>query len=319
MTIARWLSTCDGRQMIEQMIDHDGPVPDTPIAAAHRLLVQAVEQLCTVAGSAGDAELLSVLTVCEGAARRLDRVSVDAVSVLQRRGTFAERGYRSATAAVRDLLGCDSHEARRRVAAAEQVCPRAGLDGTALPARLPATAEVFSAGHTSLRHVEVVSKVLGSAAAERLSPQVWAGAEAELAARAAEYTPAELLSWGAALVDGLDQDGPEPDDRPPPGVNELHLTRRAEGGGALKGRIDDAAMFDAIATLIDAKARPTAPRTTEGSADARPKRSPTPAATSSTMPTSPNAAAADHTSTCTSAWRTWKAAAAPLSSTSAAG
>ena len=39
-------------------------------------------------------------------------------------------------------------------------------------------------------------------------------------------------------------------------MNELQLTRLATGGGKLKGRFDDAAMFDAIAAVIDAKAKP---------------------------------------------------------------
>jgi 5-methylcytosine-specific restriction protein A len=76
-------------------------------------------------------------------------------------------------------------------------------------------------------------------------------------AQAGEYTPIELAAWGAALVEALDQDGPEPDDRPPALLNELHLTRNPSGGGGtLKGRFDDAAMYDAIATVIDAKAAP---------------------------------------------------------------
>ena len=41
--------------------------------------------------------------------------------------------------------------------AAEQVTPRTGLDGAVLPARLPATAAVFAAGRTGLRHVEVIA------------------------------------------------------------------------------------------------------------------------------------------------------------------
>ena len=48
----------------------------------------------------------------------------------------------------------------------------------------------------------------------------------------------------------------QPDDRPPARVNELFLTRLPDGGGKLKGRFDDAAMFDAIAAVIDAHARP---------------------------------------------------------------
>jgi 5-methylcytosine-specific restriction protein A len=228
------------------------------VAAAHRLLVEAVDALVAAAGpGAGDGELLSVLTVCEGVARRLDRVVVGAVADLERRGTFAERGYKSSAGALGDMLGLERFEARRRVVAAEQVCPRAGLDGSHLPARLPATAEVFAAGRAGLRHVEVVARVLGSPAAGRLAPEVWAGAEVQLAAKASEYTPSELLVWGTALVEALDQDGAEPDDRPPPQVNELHLTRhRGRPGGTLKGRFDDAAMFDAVAAVVDAKAKP---------------------------------------------------------------
>jgi hypothetical protein len=225
---------------------------------AHRLLTEAVAALAAAAGpTASDDELLSVLTLCEGVARQLDRTVVATVAALDRRAIFAERGYPSPVAALGDLLGWERFEARRRVVAAEQVCARTGLDGAVLSARLPATAEAFAAGHASLRHVESIARVLGSPAAERLAPQVWAGAETQLAAKAAEYTPTELQAWGTALVEALDQDGAEPDDRPPAQVNELHLVRhRGRGGGKLSGRFDDAAMFDAIAVVIDAKAKP---------------------------------------------------------------
>ena len=104
-------------------------VTESPSAAAHRLLAQAVDALTAVAESGSDAELVSLLTVCEGAARRLDRVTVDAVAALERRGTFSERGYKSPPARLSDLLGWERFEARRRVTAAEQVTPRVGLDG----------------------------------------------------------------------------------------------------------------------------------------------------------------------------------------------
>jgi hypothetical protein len=84
-----------------------------------------------------------------------------------------------------------------------------------------------------------------------------AGAEATLAEKAREYTPSELQSWGAELIEKLDADGPEPDDRPPTPINELHLLpHRGRPGGTLKGRFDDAALYDAIATLIDTMAAP---------------------------------------------------------------
>jgi hypothetical protein len=227
------------------------------LAIVHRLLVDAVDELRAVAGSsAADDDLLSVLTLCEGVTRQVDRAAVDAVAALERRGVFASRGYRNPTSALADLLGWERFEARRRVTAAEQVCPRVGLDGAVLPARLPATAAAFSTGAAGLRHVEAIATVLGSASAGRLSPQVWAAAETELAAKAAVYTPAELARWGATLVETLDTDGPEPDERPPAQVNELRLRRRRGGGGTVTGRFDDAALYDAIATVIDAKARP---------------------------------------------------------------
>ena len=107
-----------------------------------------------------------------------------------------------------------------------------------------------------MRHVETIARVLGTAAAGRLSLEDGAGAERQLAAKADVYTPSELQDWGTRLVEALDQDGEEPGDRPAAGVNELHLTRLRSGGGKIKGRFDDAAMFDAIASVVDATARP---------------------------------------------------------------
>jgi len=248
-----------------------------PLVSAHQHLAAAIDELSAAAAGATDDELLSLLTLCEGVTRRLDRLTVDTVATLERRGTFTERGYRSPVGALGDLLGWERFEARRRVTAAEHVCARVGLDGTPLPARLPATAEVFEAGQASLRHVDAIARVLASASAERLTPEAWAQAEAQLAAKASVYTPSELQSWGVALVELLDQEGAEPDDHPPTPTNELHLTRHPGGaGGRLKGRFDDAAMFDAIASVVDAHAkpltadddRPAAQRQAEALADA---------------------------------------------------
>jgi hypothetical protein len=227
------------------------------LASAHRLLTQAVGEVNAVAASGGDDELIALLKLCEGAARQLDRAVVETVARLQPRGFWAERGYTSPASALSDLLGWEHPEARRRVVAAEQATARVGLDGTPSPARLPATAGAFAAGQARLGHVEAVARVLGSASADRLAPEQWAGAEEQIAAKTAEYTPSQLQAWGMALVEALDQDGAEPDDRPPPSVNELFLTRNASGsGGRIKGRFDDAAMFDAVATVIDAHAKP---------------------------------------------------------------
>ncbi len=231
---------------------------ESPLADTHRLSSEAIDALFAAAGSgAHEDELLSVVTICESLNRRLDQLTVSVTAELSRRGTFTERGYRTAAGALSDLVGWDRFESRRRVTAAEQVCPRIGLDGTVLPARLAATAAVFAAGGCGLRHVEVIAKVLGTPAAGRISPEAWAGVEAELADKAPLYTPHDLQAHGTALVELLDQDGPEPDDRGPDPVNELHLNRRSDGnGGTLKGTFEDASLFDAIAALLDAKSKP---------------------------------------------------------------
>jgi hypothetical protein len=90
-----------------------------PVATAHRLLTEAVDALSAAAESGvTDEELLSTLTVCEGMTRRLDQVVVTTVATLDRRGAFAERGYKSAAGALGDLLGWERFESRRRVTAA---------------------------------------------------------------------------------------------------------------------------------------------------------------------------------------------------------
>ena len=278
-------------------------VTETQRERAHRLLAGALDALSTLADTGSDTDLLSVITMGEGATRRIDRATVDAVAALQRRGFFADKGYKSTPAALSDLVGWERFEARRRSIAAEHVGARTSVDGSVLPARLPATGEVFAAGKAGLRHVEVIARVLDTTAAQRLTPQQWAAVEAQMAAKAAEYTPTELREWGAVLVEMLDQDGEAPDDRSPAQVNELFLTRNASGsGGQLKGRFDDAAMFDTIATLLDTTATPVtggdertgAERTAEALAEvcgyvldhgpttARPAWCPTPAGTART-------------------------------------
>ena len=137
-----------------------------PVEQAEGLLREALTVLRAAAGTdASDDDLVAVLRVQAAVERELQRVAVDTVAALQRRGTFAERGQRPETA-LADLWGVERVEARRVVLAAEQVSPRVDLQGQVLPARLPATAAAFAAGAASVRHVEVVARLLGGPTAE---------------------------------------------------------------------------------------------------------------------------------------------------------
>ena len=70
----------------------------------------------------------------------------------------------------------------------------------------------------------------------RLAPDVWAGAQTQLAAWIPDCTPCELQARGTQLVDALDADGAEPDDRPQPLINQLHLRRHPDGTGGTSPR-----------------------------------------------------------------------------------
>ncbi len=78
---------------------------ETPLERAHRHLMAAADALAGVVESGADAELLSVVTMCEGATRRLDRATVDAVAVLERRGFSPSGATRPPRAAISDLVG----------------------------------------------------------------------------------------------------------------------------------------------------------------------------------------------------------------------
>ena len=110
--------------------------------------------------------MIELLRVGAAVERAAQQVGVHAVAALRRRGVFAQLGQRPVTA-LADLLGIEHVEARRVVIAAEQVIPRVDLQGQVLPAELPATADAFAAGTASLRHVEVIARLMGGAAAAR--------------------------------------------------------------------------------------------------------------------------------------------------------
>ncbi|WP_232667391.1 DUF222 domain-containing protein, partial [Pseudonocardia sp. TRM90224] len=209
-------------------------------------LVGAFEERCT---ATRELEVLG---------RRVDFAKVCAISAFVREGGFHARGYKSPIHAIRDLWNLDRNDARRYVTAAEHVCPRIALGGQVLPPRLPATAAAFEAGAMSLRHVEKIAEVLGSKEAGRLTPATCAHVEAQLADQAAVFDPQGLFTLGMQVVRSFDQDGPDPDDGPESEVNELTITRHPDRpGGTIKGRFDNPVLFATIATLIDAKSKPT--------------------------------------------------------------
>ena len=228
-----------------------------------------------------------------------------ALADLERRGTFGERGYRSSAAALGDLLGCERFEAHRRR------LPPPNRSGTADRARRRDAAAAAARHRRRVRHKagrvcgtsRSITRLLNSAAAGRLSTRSCGPARRRSSPRwAGPLHPARVARAGARqLVEALDQ---------PTG---LSLTTALAGSGQRavpvaaarrvagrsKGRFDDAAMFDAIATVIDAHAAPrTADDDRAPAANARPRRWPTRAAGCSTTPTPPPVIVRRATSAC---------------------
>lgn len=204
--------------------------PATKLGDAHRFLLDGIAALRAALDSSADGDTrLAGLAVCESLTRQLEQLSIQLIAGLDADGSFAERGYTRPGFAVADLLGCDTAVAVRRVKVAEQVVGRRALDGQVCAPRLPTTAMAFATGEASLRHVEVITEALGTPAAERLAPHDWARVEEQLAEHATSYRPRELAGLARELIDILDQDGAEPDDRDFPQLNELHLSRNVAG------------------------------------------------------------------------------------------
>ena len=65
-----------------------------------------------------------------------------------------------------------------------------------LPARLPATATMFADGRASLRHVEVIARVLDAPSARRLTPEQWAGAEIRVGGQGPRLHPLGAAGLG---------------------------------------------------------------------------------------------------------------------------
>ncbi len=138
------------------------------VANAEGLLRESFTALHNAAGSsASPDDLVAVLRLAAAAEREIQRVTVETVAAMQRRGVFAEHGQRPHTAL------CGSARDRTRRGPPDRHRRRTGLPADR-PARagpaplLPGAAAAFAAGTASLRHVEVIARLLAGPAAQRL-------------------------------------------------------------------------------------------------------------------------------------------------------
>jgi hypothetical protein len=218
-----------------------------------RLFAEALAVVSN-SGGCGEAELLSALKSAHSLKRLLERVEVEAVAELGRRGTFARYGNRKPETALRDLTGVEYGPAVQLVTAAQSVTEQVGPQGETLPPVLPATAVAFTAGRFGVQQVAVAANLMSSPAAQRLAPQVRVAVEAEIARLAGECGPRKLRSLGAEVIAGADRD--DSDSESEPQVNELRIIPFPGGGGKIEATFTDPVRFNQILAVIDAKSAP---------------------------------------------------------------
>jgi 5-methylcytosine-specific restriction protein A len=230
----------------------------TALASAGDLILEVASRLREGGSGMSEADVVAALAATRELTRLVSRVQVEAVAELQRRGTFAAKGYRRPESAVAEVLTVERGRAMEIVRSAVHVSHRRDLQGQVLEPVLPAMADAFAGGTASLQHVNLIARVMDRPDARRIPPYAWAGIEQHVASIADTCTPTELAKLADDLVHAYDQDGAEPDDdRPEPvQVNELRVTRWRDGGGEIHGTFEDPVRFAMIATVIDAKSRP---------------------------------------------------------------
>ncbi|MDP9981365.1 hypothetical protein J2W14_000745 [Pseudarthrobacter oxydans] len=125
---------------------------------------------------------------------------------------WVDDGYRNTAEFLRARLRISAPEARRRLALAADVLPRAGLLGQPLPAAKEELAAAVAAGDVASRAATIVSLSL-----DRIrhvsAPEDAARMEHALTRTAVENDPDFLTRIAKRWTDALDQDGEEPDEQ----------------------------------------------------------------------------------------------------------
>lgn len=154
-------------------------------------------------------------------------------------------------------LRISAGEALGRVHAAEQLRPTRSMTGEPVPARRPVLAAGVAAGEIGPVQVGMALRTL--ARVERtptIRPDVVARTEGLLAEGAARHTPREFRLLTDRVVDHIDPDGVEPDDRYHEAHREVRWWKGKDGSFRIEGRLTPAvgAKLGAVLTPL---ARPS--------------------------------------------------------------
>jgi hypothetical protein len=192
--------------------------------------------------------------------RLLEAKALDIVAEMESADIARLAGYRTLPLFLRATQRLSARQAARMVAHAEQTAQRLTPTGHRQPAALPAVREALAEGVLDGEHVQVIIDAL-----KDLPPCADAAArelvETTLVAEARSNEPGYVREVGKALLDRIDQDGPEPraEDLAEP-VNLLRYSRSRNGRMKLTADLDPETgeLLDALLSPLS-KPQPISP------------------------------------------------------------
>src|SRR3954469_13778391 len=101
----------------------------TALAAAGDLILEVASRLRQGGSEMTEGDVVAALAETRRVTRLLTQVQVEAVAELQRRGTFAAKGYRRPESAVAEVLTIERGRAMEIVRSADHVSARQDLQG----------------------------------------------------------------------------------------------------------------------------------------------------------------------------------------------
>lgn len=219
-------------------------------------LTAAVDQLLEVdLGRARRDELLALTRGMEIQRRRLPAAEHRLIAQLDERGVAGELAARDTATLLAQLLRIDPAEARSRCAAASELGPRRTVTGEPLGPLFPVVAAAQAAGDLSSTHARVITTGIAALPAETEFAH-GRTLETEMVARAREHDPRTLAQQITRLLDRLDPDGPEPEDREQQRRRGVSLRTHCDGTAELKGYLTPMAAAT-WTTVLDALSAPT--------------------------------------------------------------
>jgi hypothetical protein len=151
-------------------------------------------------------EVVAVLARLERVSRRAPVIGHRLIGQLVRESTAVELGAKNFTDVLCTALRIGRHDAKRRLAEAQDLGPRTALTGEPMPARLPQTAAAQTAGRIGAEHIAIIRGFLHDLPAW-VDYQTREQAQAQLAGIAAEFGPAELRQAAGLLAGLINPDG----------------------------------------------------------------------------------------------------------------